>query len=302
MLVWVPDHAEADRLQSVEGAEVKRVSFDREPGDDPDRVEVIVPPPVGSKQVDFGGLPRLRLVQTLSAGVDRYAGRIPAGVTLARGGGVHDIAVSEWVLAVILASNRCLPEHRDDQHAHRWERMYEARELQDARVLIVGAGAIGQAVAERLGPFGSHVAMVTRTGRDGTHAIAELPSVLPDADVVVLLVPLTDETRGLLDADMLARMGDGALLVNAARGPVVVTEALEAELRAGRLRAALDVTDPEPLPPGHTLWDAPGLLLTPHVGGSSPRWVARGYDLVADQLERLREGRPLRYVVGDGGY
>jgi phosphoglycerate dehydrogenase-like enzyme len=300
VLVWVPDHRQAARLELLAGVELQRWPWERA-GPDAARVEVLVPP-FDVDEVELGGLPALRLVQTLSAGVDRYAGRVPPGVVLCRAGSVHDIAVSEWVMAALLASFRRLPEHRDDQHARRWDRTHRARELWRARVLIVGAGSIGRAVAERLAPFGSEVTLLARHAREGVHALDELGALLPAADAVVLLVPLSDDTRGLLDAAMLARMADGALLVNAARGPVVDQAALERELRSGRLHAALDVTDPEPLPAEDSLWDAPGLLLTPHVGGASPTWLGRAYDLVADQIERLREGRPLEHVVGDAGY
>jgi phosphoglycerate dehydrogenase-like enzyme len=167
-------------------------------------------------------------------------------------------------------------------------------------VLIVGAGAIGEAAAARLAPFEVRLTMVARTARDGVHGIDELPDLLPDADVVVLLVPLTDATRGMVDAQFLARMPDGALLVNAARGPVVVTDALAAELATGRLGAAVDVTDPEPLPADHPLWTMPNFLLTPHVAGSVRGLLPRAYGLVGDQLRRYAAGQPLLNEVRDG--
>ncbi len=124
---------------------------------------------------------------------------------------------------------------------------------------------------------------------------------MPAADVIVLIVPLTPETHRLIDADAMARMKQGALLVNAARGPVVDTDALVSALNEKRIRAALDVTDPEPLPAGHPLWSAPNLLLTPHVGGSSPLYMSRAFDLVAEQVKRFANGEPLKNIV-EGDY
>ena len=170
------------------------------------------------------------------------------------------------------------------------------------RVLIVGYGSIGQAVERRLAGWEVAIDRVARHARDGVHPIEELPQILPTADVVVILVPVTDDTRQLVDAEFLKTMKDGALLVNAARGVIVDTDALLAELASGRLHAALDVTDPEPLPDGHPLWSAPGLLLTPHVGGAVRASRERAYRVVADQLARLASGRPLLNVIGPEGY
>ena len=177
---------------------------------------------------------------------------------------------------------------------HEWKPRWRPA-LADKHVLLVGYGAIGQAIEARLLPFETKVTRVARTPRDGVHAISELPDLLPDADVVVLIVPLTDETRGLVDASFLARMKDGSLLVNMARGGVVDTDALIAELPTGRITAALDVFDTEPLPADSPLWTAPGLLLTPHVGGASSAMWPRAYRLVRDQLHRYADGRtPVR--------
>jgi phosphoglycerate dehydrogenase-like enzyme len=121
--------------------------------------------------------------------------------------------------------------------------------------------------------------------------------LLPQADVVVLAVPFTSETEGMIGAEQIAAMKPGALLVNAARGPVVVTDALVAALEAGHIRAAIDVTDPEPLPEGHPLWKAPNLLLTPHVAGSTPKFMVRTMQFAADQVDRYMKGEPLQNVV-----
>jgi phosphoglycerate dehydrogenase-like enzyme len=169
--------------------------------------------------------------------------------------------------------------------------------LADRTVLLVGHGGIGRAIDKRLAGFEVDVLRVARTAREGVAEMADLPDLLPRADVVVVCVPLTDDTRGLVDAEFLGRMRDGALLVNVSRGPVVDTDALLAELGAGRLRAALDVTDPEPPPPGHPLWTVPGLLMSPHVGGSSSAFRPRVEKVIVDQVRRYAAGEPLRYVV-----
>jgi phosphoglycerate dehydrogenase-like enzyme len=162
---------------------------------------------------------------------------------------------------------------------------------------VVGAGDIGTAIGRMLAGFDVELTYVARTARDGIRATTQLPDLLPHADVVILIVPVTPETTGMVDAVFLAAMKDGALLVNAARGGVVDTDALLAELTAGRLRAALDVTEPEPLPEGHPLWSAPGLLLTPHVGGAVPETDARAAAAVTEQIGRVLAGEPLANVV-----
>ena len=264
------------------------------------RSSVWVPPsgyPLPPDEI-LAALPRLRLVQLLTAGAERFIGRLPEGVVLCNARGAHTPSTAEWVMAAVLAAQRGIPFFTREQDAGRWS-FRTQHTLFGARVLIVGAGDIGRAVTRMLDGFGVTVDLVARTARDGVHATSELPRLLPDADVVVLVVPVTPETTGMVDAAFLAAMKDDALLVNAARGVVVDTDALLAELTRGRLRAALDVTDPEPLPEGHPLWSAPGLLLTPHVGGEIPGTVERGAASVIAQLERVLAGRPLADVVGD---
>jgi phosphoglycerate dehydrogenase-like enzyme len=142
-----------------------------------------------------------------------------------------------------------------------------------------------------------NVLRIARTARPGVEAVDKLPHLLPLADIVVLIVPFTQQTRGLMNAEMIAKMKQGALLVNAARGPVVETGALVKALEEKRIRAALDVTDPEPLPPGHPLWKAPNLLLTPHIGGSSPLFMPRAFQFAGEQVLRFMSGGPLLNVV-----
>jgi len=247
----------------------------------------------------FERMPRLRVVQTLTAGVDHIRGAVPEGVVLCNGRGIHDTSTAELALTLILASLRGIPEFVRAQDLGRWQP--ERREsLADKRVLIVGYGQIGAAIEERVRPFEAEVVRVARRPRSGVHGISELPSLLPDADVVVLILPGTAETRHLVDADFLGRMKRNALLVNVSRGSVVDHGALAVALEDGQVRAALDVTDPEPLPEGHPLWRAPNLLVSPHVGGASSAMWPRAYRVVGDQLARFARGEALEnQVTGD---
>jgi len=247
----------------------------------------------------FAGMTGLRVIQLLTAGVDTWVGRVPGHIVLCDARGVHTPATAEWTVAAILAYVRDLPHFARAQARGEWA-YRRTDELAGKRVLIVGAGSIGDAVAARLRPFEVDIALVARQARPGVHGVGELPNLLPEADIVVLTVPLTDETTGLVGGDFLAAMRDGALLVNAARGRVVDTHALALELAKGRLGAALDVTDPEPLPAGDPLWQMPNVLLTPHVAASVGGVLVRAYALVGDQLRRYAAGEPLLNVVADG--
>lgn len=275
------------------------------PGD-PAEVEFWVPPFLsgGSTTVLLPQMASLKVVQLLSAGADAWAAKVPAGVTLCDARGVHDSSTSEWVVAAILSSLRRFDHFARAQAEPRWSYadVTPTDELAGKRVLIIGAGSIGSAVARRLEPFEVSLTFVARTARpaDGVRGVDELPQLLPAADVVVLLIPLTPETTGLVDKAFLAAMPDGALLVNAARGPVASTDALIAELGTGRLWAALDVTDPEPLPLDNPLWTMPNVLITPHVAGSVRGVLRRGYQLAGAQLRRYAAGQELVNVVRDG--
>jgi phosphoglycerate dehydrogenase-like enzyme len=274
---------------------------------DPADVAFWVPPflaPARAAEV-LTKLSSLRVIQLLSAGADAWAGRTPDGVLLCDARGVHDAPVAEWVVGAAVGMMREFPAFTRAQEREDWafSRYTPTRELTGARVLIVGAGSIGLAIERHLAPFGVTVSRVARTARpaDDVHGVESLPELLPYAEVVVLVVPLTDATRGMVDAGFLAAMPDGALLVNAARGPVVDTEALVAELHSGRISAALDVTDPEPLPPGHPLWHLPNVFLTPHTGGTVRGLLPRAYRLAGDQLRRFAAGQPLINQV-EAGY
>jgi len=235
---------------------------------------------------------RLRVIQTLSAGVDWLAGHVPAGVTVCNARGVYDGPLAEWVVGVILAHQRGLARARDAQTKGEWAD-FDPDELAGHRVVILGLGSIGGAVAGRLAPFGVEVVGVARTAREGVLGFESLDDVLPRADILVDLLPLTSETAGFLDARRLGLLPDGALVVNAGRGGTVDTQALVRELEPGRLRAALDVTDPEPLPPRHPLWSLPNALITPHVAGNSPQATVRAFELAGDQIRRFAAGQPL---------
>lgn len=263
-----------------------------------DRVELYVMPytfaPVtGEVIVD---MPRLRVVQTLTAGYEHVLPYLPDGVTLCNARGVHDASTAELAVALTLAALRRIPEFVEARQREEWAfGMYDA--LADKTVLLIGYGSVGAAVERRLAPFECDVLRVARTARNGVAGFESLPTLLGRADVVILTVPLTDQTRRMVDADFLGAMRDGTLLVNVARGGVVDTEALVAELGSGRLRAAVDVTDPEPPPPGHPLWTAPGLLISPHVGGSTTAFEPRARQLLQAQLARFAAGEPLANVI-----
>ncbi|MGH3361608.1 MAG: 2-hydroxyacid dehydrogenase [Nocardioides sp.] len=261
-------------------------------------VEFYVPPyPFTSRDAEIlGQMKSLRVLQTMSAGVDHLRPAVRDDVTLCNGRGVHTASTAELTVAMILASQRGIPDFVRLQEREVWQ-PERLESLADRTVLIVGYGDIGRAIERRLDGFEVDILRVARHARDGVAGFEELPALLPRADVVVLIVPITDETRGMVDADFLAEMKEGALLVNVARGSVVVTDDLLAALYAGRVRAALDVTDPEPLPSGHPLWRAPGALVLPHVaGGSSAMWP-RAYRLIREQLYRFEAGEPLANVV-----
>ena len=241
------------------------------------------------------GLERLSVVQSLSAGVDWLEPLVPVQATLCSARGARDGPVAEWVVGALLGTTTRLLEFA---HRREWEPDTMLSDLGGQTVLIVGMGSIGHRVASLLEPFDTQVIGVVSRARDDLHGIDELPTLLGLADAVVVLAPLTDATRGLIGAAELAAMRDGALLINAGRGPVVDREALAAEAISGRLRVVLDVTDPEPLPADDPLWTAAGTLcITPHFAGGSALGSRRAAELAGDQLARFVAGEPLRNVV-----
>lgn len=310
-VVLAPSAALLEALGPLpEGFELRQLDEGAEPSPADLAAEVLV---LGAELRQLvtllGEFAELRLIQTLNAGVEMMLPHIPDGITFCNASGVHDIPVAEWAVGVLIAARRGFPGFFAAQAEGRWDATGNALttppddipfdDLDGARVLIVGYGSIGRRIGALLAPFGALVTGVAFRPRPGVHTPDELDTLLADADAVVLMAPLTEATRGLLDRRRLALMPDGAIVINGSRGAMVDQAALEDELRAGRLRAALDVTDPEPLPSGHSLWTAPGLIITPHSAGSSKRWMQRAYRFVGEQLHRYASGEPLRNVRTD---
>lgn len=283
----------------------------------------IIPFARRNAQETFQHLRGVKVVQSMMAGVDWIAPWLPKDIVLCDGRGIHDISASEWVLAATLASLKRLPLFRDMQTARKWRGQAAETggflnesgpqigqykilgdDLAGKTVLIVGYGSIGRSIESRLAPFGVNILRLARSARPEpeVHATRDLNRLLPEADIVVAIVPLTPETTGMIGVEQIGLMKHGALLVNAARGPVVDTDALVKALEERRISAALDVTDPEPLPEDHPLWHAPNCLITPHVGGSTPEFIHRAFRFGAEQVRRYLDGKPLENVVSEAGY
>jgi len=284
----------------------------------------IIPFARRSAQETFQHLRGVKVVQSMMAGVDWITPWLPKDILLCDGRGLHDISASEWVLTAILTSLKRFPYYRDMQQRQEWKGQASipdgfmkvggaqvgqyavlGDDLAGKTVLIIGYGSIGAAIEARLKPFEvKEILRVARTPRKNpdVFAVDQLHRLLPQADIAVAIVPLTAETQGLIGAAELRLMKPGALLVNAARGPVVATEALVEALQQDRIHAVLDVTDPEPLPAGHPLWSAPNCMITPHVGGSTPEFIHRAFRFGAEQVRRFIAGESLDNVVTDAGY
>jgi phosphoglycerate dehydrogenase-like enzyme len=306
-LAWVPyaDHDEAERrlgpLPAGLELDFYRADGDTLPGTIGEVAFYVLPYMKGTGVLDRAGdMPRLRVVQALTAGYDEFVPLLPASVTLCNAAGLHDASTAELAVALALASGRHLDRFARAQSTGTWRQVW-GRSLADQRVLIVGYGHIGQAIERRLQGFEvtsvTRVARRARSGPPQVHPIEDLRLLLPQADVTFLIAPLTPETEHLIGESELEMLPDQALLVNVARGKLVDTGALVAELSTGRIRAALDVTDPEPLPADHPLWRQPGVLISPHVGGASSAFGPRADRLVASQLARFSAGEPLENVV-----
>ena len=320
--VGYPATISADLLRNFpEGIELIPVS---DKMDHDVEIDVWIPDPYSAKAMR--AWPRLRgvkLVLSMMAGTEWIPPVVGPHVTICNARGAHNISTAEWTLAAILAMMKYFPLYLDIQRSGVWKRRFEAsadyakisgdagpvyppvmnEELTGKAVLLVGYGAIGKEIERMLAPFAVEMLRVARRGRgergDGpkVYAVSELDSLLARADVVVLILPASAETRGLIGGRQLALMRQGALLVNAARGPIVDTNALVGALQSGRIRAALDVTDPEPLPEGHPLWSCPNLLITPHVGASTPQFSPRALRTAAEELKRYINGESLHNVV-----
>jgi phosphoglycerate dehydrogenase-like enzyme len=299
--VLVPDSLGEAALAGVDGLEVARYDTDPLSSAAFADAEVVVPPfLMATDPAAFvAGLPRLRLVQLLTAGAETWIGRVPPHVMLSICRGAHGGSTAEWALATLLAVYRELIPFERDRVTRTWVRR-PTETLLDKRVLVIGAGDLGMQLKRRLDACDAHTTLVGARPRDGVRGIEEVPDLLGTHDAVVLMVPLTRATTGMVDATFLSSMRDGAVLVNAARGKVVDTDALVAELATGRLRAALDVTEPEPPPADHPLWTVPNLLLTPHVAASVEGHLKRAYAVVTAEIARYAAGeRPHNLVSGD---
>lgn len=302
VVVSFPDPLLLDAVGQIPGVEAMLWDPGAGPVTDA-RIEVVVAPYLGAAKALDGvaALPACRLVQLQSAGYDGVLAVVPETIAVANAAGVYDAVTAELTLGLTIASLRGIPEAVRSGDQARWVPLGQRTSLADRRVLIIGYGSVGTAIARRFSAFDVTLTAVASRTRDGddlvdtVHGIDELPRLLPDHDVVVVIVPLDDSTKRLIDDDFLSAMPDGALLVNVARGPVADTDALVRH--AGRLRIALDVTDPEPLPDGHALWSAPDVLITPHAGGNTTALLPRMAELVREQLTRIAAGdEPIHLV------
>ncbi|WP_347353406.1 2-hydroxyacid dehydrogenase [Intrasporangium sp.] len=304
VVVSVPDEGYAAGLAGLAGVETLVWPM-RGPHPRVGELRFVVAPYLQRVAYDelLAGAEVLQAVQIQSAGYEDVLPLLPVGVTLCNAAGVHDASTAELAVALALSSQRGLPGFLVRQERHEWEDWSLRGSLADSRVLLLGYGQIGRAIASRLRPFEVELTVVASRPRAGddlvdwVHGVGRLPDLAAAADILMVVVPLTDATRRLIDRDLLARLPDGALVVNVARGAIVDTDALVAECASGRLRAALDVTDPEPLPPGHPLWSTPGVIVTPHAGGATRAMRPRSLALIRRQVEALRDGRQLANVV-----
>lgn len=263
-----------------------------------ERVGFFVPAYIEHPNADWmARMPRLDVVQLPTVGFDAVVPQLPTGVTLCNAAGVHEQSTAELAVGSIITVWRGLDRAARDMVEGTWGHR-RGRSLQQARVVIIGAGGVGTAIARTLEPFGCVTTVLARTRRPGVVPIADLHDILPHTDIVILAVPLTDETAGMVNDDFLSRLPDGSLVVNVSRGSVAVTEDI---LRhAGRLEFALDVTEPEPLPKTHPLWSTPGVFITPHIGGDTDAFPRLAQQLIGEQVERWRNDQPLRNVVASG--
>jgi phosphoglycerate dehydrogenase-like enzyme len=310
VLLWVPEGTDAQYLSdlpdTIEIGILPQNTTVLPP--DAGRVEFLIPPWFRDDTVfkaQLRQLTSLKVIQTYSAGVDRIVGLVPPGVTLCNGRGLHDAAVAEWVVGVILATYNKYSYYYKQQAAGEYKPI-DTDTLEGDTVTIFGYGSIGKLVEKLLGGFGVNIQRVARRGRteeDGkvVHAFNDIDDVLPTTNILVALAPLTPETSKIINASLLAKLPDRALVINAGRGGVVDTDAIIAELCSGRLRAALDTTDPEPIPPGHALWTTPNLMLTQHSAGDASDYLDKVYPFIHQQLHRYMAGEPLLNVV-EGNY
>lgn len=305
-VVSLPEEHWIAALADVEGVEA--VLWDMKGAPPRDDIALVVPPYMSNPKrlARLAQLPKLQAVQLVTAGFEHAVPYLPDGVALANGRGIHDTSTAELAVGLAIAAQRGIPQAVRGQERGDWLRLAGMPSLADRRALIVGYGSIGVAIAQRLVAMEVSVTAVASRARSGddlieeVHGIDELPALLSEHDIVFLILPLTEQTHHLVDAEFLSRMPRNALLVNVARGGIVDTAALVDACASGRVRAALDVTDPEPLPPEHPLWHTDGVLITPHVGGASTAFEPRALRLLREELTRFAAGSPLRNVVTTG--
>lgn len=299
LVVSVPTEDLRSALENTEGVDL--LVWDVESPAPREVIDLVVVPYMSPSGLlkNLEGV-KARLVQSQSIGYDGVAEVLPPHLRFANGAGIHEASTAELAVGLMIASQRQLPAYVGAQARGEWAHEQTAA-LTDSRVLVVGQGGVGRAINARLQPFEVDLVRVASAPRDDDHGvihgIAELGELLPTADIVVLAVPLTDATRGMVDAAFVELMPQGSLVVNVGRGAVVVTDDMVTAIRAGRIRAALDVVDPEPLPSDHPLWGLDGVLLTPHVGGNTRAMHPRVVRLVRDQVAALRAGDEPRNVV-----
>lgn len=238
----------------------------------------------------------LSVLQLLTAGFDDAMDYVRPEITLCNGRGIHDASTAELAVGLTIASLRGIPEFVRNQEKGEWK-TGRYKSINDRRIGIVGYGAIGKNISRILSGFDVEVLAFSQSGRDGALKMSDFDTHLPTLDIVILILPLNDSSYHLFDARRFSLMKEGALLVNVARGGVVDTDALLAALHSGKITAALDVTDPEPLPAGHPLWSAPGVLIAPHVGGNSSAFEPRARKLIEQQLNRLAAGVELENII-----
>lgn len=305
-VVSLPEEHWVTALADVDGVEA--VCWDMKDAPPRDDIALVVPPYMSNPKrlARLAQLPQLRAVQLVTAGFEHAVPYLPDGVQLANGRGIHDTSTAELAVGLAIAAQRGIPQSVRAQEDGEWLLLAGMPSLADRHALIIGYGSIGVAIAKRLLPMEVSVTAVASKAREGdhlvdqVHGIDELPALLPEHDVVFLILPLTEATHHLVDAKFLARMPGNSLLVNVARGGIVDTDALVAACAGGHVRAALDVTDPEPLPPKHPLWRTDGVLITPHVGGATTAFESRALRLLRGELAQFAAGAPLRNVVAIG--
>lgn len=303
-------------------AGVELIPLSEAPGPETE-IDVWIPDPYPTRAMrTWPKLRGVRLVLSLMAGTEWIPRTVGPHVTICNARGAHNISTAEWTVASILAMLKYFPFFLDVQQSGKWKRRFEAstryaamtgdarplyppvmlEDLTGKTVLMIGYGSIGKEIERMMAPFNVDLVRVARSPRSNpqVHPVSEMDDLLPRAEVIVLILPATVESHKLIGTHQFALMRQGALLVNAARGPIVDTDALVEALHSGRIRAALDVTDPEPLPEGHPLWSCPNLLITPHVAGSTPQFAPRALRTAADELRRYMAGEPLQNVVQAG--